>query len=196
MADGDIILVYGDAASDAAWSDAVESVQADAPRYKLAAGQLHGYTPARFAYFAILSSIAQPGVLTIRETTGRDATDWRFSPITDLIGSRPSDLGKRHVLPTLTVPFEGRMGDLDYWYTHHHVPEVTQVEGFACGQRFRAIEQPVTILPLRHARLALYEIEGDDPEPALRRLEAALADMVQTDALDGPAIASWCYSPI
>ncbi len=196
MDSSDIILVYGDAASDAVWSAAVDSAQPDAPRYKLSEGQLNGYTPARFGYLAILTSTAQPGVRTLREMTGHDATSWRFSPITDLIGSEPSDLRNRHVLPTLTVPYAGRMNDLDYWYTHHHVPEVTQVEGYACGRRYRAVYLPKTTLPLQHERLALYEITGDDPEPALRRLEAALAGMVQTDALDGPKIASWCYSPI
>ena len=118
-----------------------------------------------------------------------DETDW--IPLTGCIGQRRTAPWSAALLPTFTRPLPGRLADLDRWYTDHHVPEVVSVAGFVAGQRF-AHRNPA----VEHPRLALYELETDDPGAALVRLTAALATMVQTDALDGSSIASWLYLPV
>jgi hypothetical protein len=198
MTDQTLALLYASPSDDAAWMEAVSKAAPGADIYRLAKGQLIGYQPTRFTHLALLEPAVNVAAVarSLRSRLGTDVTEWSFTPITHRIERLPGDRTGRHVLPTLTRPVEGRIDALDHWYTNHHVPEVVQVPEFVAGRRYRAIEQTGEGPRLEHVRLALYEIEGEDPEPSLRRLEAALAGMVQTDALEMNTIASWCFSPL
>lgn len=197
MADESIALLYASPCDEAAWTEAIASI-AGAHGYRLSGGQLLNFPPPRFTHLVVLEPAdnAETHAATLRDLLGCPVTAWAFSPITDVIGPKPSSWARRHILPTLTNPLDGRIDALDAWYTNHHVPEVTQVAGFAAGRRYEASDLPSDGEPLKHRRLAFYEIEGEDPEPALRSLEAALPDMYPTDALDVPDIGSWCFTPI
>lgn len=196
MPDESIALLYASPSDDAAWTKAVAGIEG-AQDYRLASGQLLNFPAPRFTHLAVLEPAegAEKCAAVLRAELGCQVTAWTFTPITDVIGPKPSSRAQRHLLPTLTNPLDSRIEALDDWYTNHHVPEVTQVAGFVAGRRYEASNAPSEEAPLKHCRLALYEIEGEDPEPALRRLEAALPDMYPTDALDVPDIASWCFTP-
>jgi hypothetical protein len=191
-------LLFASPSDDAAWMEAMSEAAPGADCYRLAKGQLIGYQPPRFTHLALLEPADNVAAVarSLRSQVGTDVTEWSFAPITDRIERLARDRAGRHLLPTLTRPVEGRIDALDHWYTKHHVPEVVQVPEFVAGRRYRAIEQTGEGPPLKHVRLALYEIAGEDPEPSLRRLETALAGMVQTDALEVETIASWCFSPL
>jgi hypothetical protein len=143
--------------------------------YELADAQFGRYLPPTHRYLLLDTEPAEP--------------EW--FPITVSIGPGRSDPGSHALLPTFTRPLTGAMAELDQWYTEHHVPEVTAVAGFVTGRRF-AHRDPDAARP----RLALYELDLDDPGASLERLTAALAAMVQTDALDGSSIASWLFVPV
>jgi hypothetical protein len=142
--------------------------------YELAGAQFGRYLPPRHRYLLLDTDPAEP--------------DWLA--ITGNIGAGPSDPCTHALLPTFTRPFPGAMAELDRWYTDHHVPEVTAVEGFVTGRRFAHRDPEAD-----HPRLALYELDLEDPGASLERLTAALPAMVQTDALDGSSIASWLFVP-
>lgn len=197
MPDESIALLYASPSDEPAWTKAIAGIEG-ARDYRLADGQLLNFPAPRYTHLAVLEPAedAEQIAADLRAQLGCQVTAWTFAPITGVIGPRASAREQRHLLPTLTNPLDGRIEALDRWYTNHHVPEVTQIAGFAAGRRYEAVDQPSEGAPLEHCRLALYEIEGNDPEPALRRLEAALPGMVETDALDVPDIASWCFSPL
>ena len=197
MPDESIGLLYASPRDDAAWVKAIADIE-KARGYRLADGQLLNFPTPQYTHLAILepSASSAEAAAELGSQLGCHVTAWSFAPITDVIGPKSSARARRHLLPTLTNPLDGRIDALDDWYTNHHVPEVTQVAGFVAGRRYEAMGEPSSGAALKHRRLALYEIEGNDPEPALRRLEAALPVMVSTDVLDVPDIASWCFSPI
>lgn len=143
--------------------------------YELAEAQFGRYRPPTHRYLLLDTAPEDP--------------EW--IPITAAIGGGTSAPQAHALLPTFTRPYPGALAELDRWYTHHHVPEVTAVAGFVVGRRF-AHRDPGAA----HPRLALYELDPDDPGAALARLTAALPTMVQTDALDGSSIASWLYLPV
>jgi hypothetical protein len=143
--------------------------------YELADAQFGRYLPPTHRYLLL----------------DTDPTEPEWLPITGSIGAGPSNLASHALLPTFTRPFPGAMAELDRWYTDHHVPEVTTVEGFVAGRRYAHCDPDA-----RHPRLALYELDLGDPGAALERLTAALPTMVQTETLDGSSIASWLFLPV
>ena len=103
-----------------------------------------------------------------------------------------------HRLIVLTEPKPGQEADYNKWYDEVHLKEVLETEGFVAAQRFEIassqIGEPGETPPKRY--LAIYEIEADDVDVALEKLNAGSGTMVISDALDLESASAIAYSAI
>ena len=83
------------------------------------------------------------------------------------------------------------------WYDNEHLGDVLRVPGVTAAQRFRVAPQ-FTTPDMLHGYLAIYEIEGDDPQAALAAISgAANTDAMHiSDALDTAAALTFLAKPI
>lgn len=100
----------------------------------------------------------------------------------------------RHLLVALTNPIEGKEDEFNEWYETYHVPECVQVKGFKSGQRFK-LSASRHDAP-RQAYLALYELEGDDPQAILNELEATRGERTQSDSMERESLSLWVFTEI
>ena len=100
----------------------------------------------------------------------------------------------RHLLVALTNPVPGKEDEFNEWYESKHVPECVRVPGFKSGQRFKLTashhDGP------RQAYLALYELEGDDPQAILDALRSSSDERTPSDAIDRSDVSLWVFSEI
>ncbi|MDA1101287.1 MAG: hypothetical protein O2967_20155 [Proteobacteria bacterium] len=102
--------------------------------------------------------------------------------------------GNRHYFIALSNPVAGREDEYNAWYDAKHVPECLRVAGFKSGQRFKLSASLHGEPQQRY--LALYELEGDDPQAILDELEATRDDRTPNDAFDRASLSMWVFSPI
>lgn len=78
---------------------------------------------------------------------------------------------------------DGRDGEFNRWYDDVHLGEVMQVPGFVGATRFRI--KPTGDAKLKHAYLAIYSMQTDDPAAALGELtgRAGRGEMQMSDAM-------------
>mgnify|MGYP003965175883 FL=1 len=100
----------------------------------------------------------------------------------------------RHLFIALSNPVEGREDEDNAWYDARHVPECLAVPGFKSGQRFKLSASTGGAPQQRY--LALYELEGEDPQAILEQLQASRDDRTQSDAFDRSSLDMWVFSPI
>ena len=100
----------------------------------------------------------------------------------------------RHLLVALTNPVEGKEDEFNEWYDTYHVPECVKVKGFKSGQRFK-LSACKSDSP-RQAYLALYELEGDDPQTILNSLLSTSDTRTQSDAIDATNTSLWVFTEI
>jgi hypothetical protein len=116
----------------------------------------------------------------------------------DIIGEnsmpKESRKGKRHVFLALSNPVKGREDAFEEWYEKYHVPECVQVPGFVSGQRFALSANQGGEPTQRH--LALYELEGDDPQAILDKLMATREQRTQGEVLDRSSLAMWVFTEV
>ncbi len=98
----------------------------------------------------------------------------------------------RHLLLALTNPVAGKEDEFNDWYEAHHVPECIQVPGFKSGQRFKLTasreDSP------RQAYLALYELEGEDPQAILDALTTSSDSRTKSDSIDRDSLSLWVFT--
>lgn len=99
-----------------------------------------------------------------------------------------------HILIALTNPTDGREDEFNDWYERTHVPECLRVPGFKSGRRYRLTA--VQGEPPRQGYLALYELEGDDPQELLDRLLSTRDDRTQNGSIDLKTMSLWVYSAL
>lgn len=103
-----------------------------------------------------------------------------------------------HRLIVFTEPRPGREAEYNEWYDRVHLKEVLEVEGFVAAQRFEIALSQIGDAggdaPSRY--LAIYEIEADDLEAALEKLNAGAATMQMSDAFDAEAARAIAYTAI
>ena len=87
----------------------------------------------------------------------------------------------RFVFVVQTDPVPGRDREYNEWYDDIHLKEVCSFPGFVGARRFRRVDGDG-----KHAYLAIYELETDDPQRDLAALTAAAGTdkLRMTDALD------------
>lgn len=103
-----------------------------------------------------------------------------------------------HRLIVFTEPTPGRDDEYNRWYDEVHLREVLEVEGFVSAQRFALADAQIgggdAAPPGRY--LAIYDVEADDLEAALEKLNAGSATMEMSDALDMGSAQAFAYSAI
>ena len=100
----------------------------------------------------------------------------------------------KHILIALTNPTNGREEEFNDWYEHTHVPECLRVPGFKSGRRYRLTASQGD--PPRQGYLAIYELEGDDPQELLDRLRATRDDRTQSGSIDLETMSLWVFSAL
>ena len=103
-----------------------------------------------------------------------------------------------HRLVVFTEPTAGMEDEYNRWYDEVHLGDVIGVEGFVAAQRFRLSDAQIggdgAEAPARY--LAIYEIEADDLEGALAKLNAGAGTMEMSAALDTERAQAFAYSAI
>jgi hypothetical protein len=99
----------------------------------------------------------------------------------------------------LTNPTLGKDAEYNEWCNQQHIPDVLNVPGFVCAQRFRLADGQMGANADRpYEYLALYEIETNDLAATLKELQLrrGTADMVMSDAMDMKNVAAYIFTPV
>ncbi len=103
-----------------------------------------------------------------------------------------------HRLIVFTEPKPGQEAAYNKWYDEIHLKEVLETEGFVAAQRFEIAPSQIgetgANAPKRY--LAIYEIEADNIDVALEKLNAGSGTMNMSDALDLDSASAIAYSAI
>jgi hypothetical protein len=105
----------------------------------------------------------------------------------------------KYTFVVLTNPVAGKEAEFNDWYNGQHIPDVLNVPGFVCAQRFRLADSQFGGKgSTTHKYLALYEIETDDLAGTLKELRArgGTAEIVPTETLDTGSVATFVFTPI
>lgn len=92
----------------------------------------------------------------------------------------------RHQYVILSQAVSGREAEFEQWYDRQHLQDVCAVEGVVSARRFKIDSQRSSELDVpAWSSLAIYEIEGDDPQSVIADIAAAYggAEMSCTDTL-------------
>jgi len=100
---------------------------------------------------------------------------------------------KRYTMVVLTNPVAGREAEFNAWYTEKHLYDVIKVPGFISAQRFKGLREPGS-KEAKFGYLAVYELETDDLDAALKDLEGRYGkpDMSASDSMDPNAYVMVC----
>jgi hypothetical protein len=105
----------------------------------------------------------------------------------------------KYTFIVMTNPVAGKEAEYNDWYNQNHIPDVLNVPGFFCAQRFRLADTQFGGGASRaYKYLALYEIETDDLAGTLKELRArgGTPEIVATDALDTSSIETFIFTPV
>ncbi|HLW70136.1 MAG TPA: DUF4286 family protein [Candidatus Binataceae bacterium] len=104
----------------------------------------------------------------------------------------------KYTFVVLTNATEGKETEFNRWYNEQHIPDVLNVPGFVCAQRFRLADTQGGKVDQSHKYLALYEIETDDLEATLKDLRSrgGTPDMIMSDAIDLKAANARIFAPV
>jgi hypothetical protein len=106
----------------------------------------------------------------------------------------------KYTFVVMTNPVAGKEAEFNDWYNRNHIPDVLNVPGFVCAQRFRLAEVQMggDAAGRPYKYLAIYEIETDDLEGALRELRsrAQSGEIVPSDAIDMNNVSTYMFTPI
>jgi hypothetical protein len=76
---------------------------------------------------------------------------------------------RKYKLLVMTKPVEGREQEYNDWYQNVHLPDVVAIDGYRSAQRYRLL-RPMVPGADKFPYLAIYEIETDDIDGAVRAL--------------------------
>jgi hypothetical protein len=105
----------------------------------------------------------------------------------------------KYTFVVMTNPVAGKEAEYNDWYNKHHVPDVLNVPGFVCAQRFQLADTQFARDASRaHKYLALYEIETDDIAATLKELRTrgGTPEIVPSDAIDMKNVATFIFTPV
>ncbi len=105
----------------------------------------------------------------------------------------------KYTFVVMTNPNEGKEAEFNEWYNRHHIPDVLNVPGFVCAQRFRIADtQMGGEASKAYKYLALYEIETDDLAGVLKDLRArgGTPEIVPSDAIDMKNVGTFIFTPV
>jgi hypothetical protein len=103
----------------------------------------------------------------------------------------------RFLQMVLTSPRPGQEDEFNHWYSEEHLSDVLGVDGIVAAQRFEFVASNGSADP-QQRYLALYEVEADDHQEAIAKLNAALTEpgrMRRSNSLD-PDFRQWYFRPL
>ena len=102
----------------------------------------------------------------------------------------------KYTFVVLTNPTSGKDAEFNEWYNKQHIPDVLNVPGFVCAQRFRLADTQMGG-ESKHKYLALYEIETDDLPGVLKEMQSRIGtdDMIMSDAIDMKNVSAFIFTP-
>ena len=104
----------------------------------------------------------------------------------------------KYTFVVLTNPVAGKEDEYNRWYNGQHIPDVLNIPGLVCAQRFKVADTQMGGATSKHKYLALYEIETIDLAGVLKELAArrGTADMVLSDAIDMNTVNAFVFEPV
>ncbi len=105
----------------------------------------------------------------------------------------------KYTFVVMTNPTAGKEAEFNEWYNTNHIPDVLNVPGFVCAQRFRIADAQLGGEASKaYKYLALYEIETDDLAGVLKELRArgGTPEIVPSDAIDMKNVGSFIFTPV
>jgi len=104
----------------------------------------------------------------------------------------------KYTFVVLTNPSAGKEQEYNEWYNKQHIPDVLNVPGMVCAQRFRLADTQMGPDGKTYKYLALYEIETNDLAGVFKELAArrGTADMVMSDAIDVAGANACVFEPV
>jgi hypothetical protein len=100
----------------------------------------------------------------------------------------------RHILVVMTNAVEGKEQEFNDWYSNVHLGEVVAIPGFISAQRYKLADSEIAG-ENEYDYLAIYEIEAESVDVALKGLQAARPNLNMSDALADKR-ALFAYTPI
>ena len=83
----------------------------------------------------------------------------------------------------MTNPIEGKEKEYNDWYSNVHLKEVVAIKGFKSAQRFKLTKaQQSDEQPFKY--MAIYEIENEDVEGTIQRLNKAASILHMEPVID------------
>ncbi len=105
----------------------------------------------------------------------------------------------KYTFVVMTNPTAGKEAEFNKWYNEHHIPDVLNVPGFTCAQRFRLADtQMGGEASKAYKYLALYEIETEDLAGVLKELRSrgGTPEIVPSDAIDMKNVGTFMFTPV
>jgi len=104
----------------------------------------------------------------------------------------------KYTFVVMTNPTPGKEAEYNRWYNEQHIPDVLNVPGFVCAQRFRLADTQNDVNEKAYKYLALYEIETSDLPGVFKELAArrGTADIVMSDAIDLKGANACVFTPV
>ena len=102
----------------------------------------------------------------------------------------------KYTFVVLTNSTQGKDAEFNEWYNKQHIPDVLNVPGFVCAQRFRLADTQMGGQS-KHRYLALYEIETEDLRGVLKEMQSRIGtdDMIMSDAIDMKDVSAFIFTP-
>ena len=104
----------------------------------------------------------------------------------------------KYTFVVMTNPTPGKEAEYNRWYNEQHIPDVLNVPGFVCAQRFHLADTQNDGNEKAYKYLALYEIETSDLPGVFKELAArrGTADIVMSDAIDLKGANANVFTPV
>ncbi len=98
----------------------------------------------------------------------------------------------------LTNPVPGKEAEYNEWYNKQHLPDVLNIPGMVCAQRFRLAEDQPGVEQKTHKYLALYEIETNDLPGVFKELAArrGTSELVMSESIDLKNANTGVFTPV
>lgn len=98
----------------------------------------------------------------------------------------------KNIVLVLTEPASGKEAEFNRYYEHLHLDEVLATTGWDTARRFKLLDEAGSKCPLQY--LALYEVDTDEPEDIINRLNETRSERQQSDALNRQTAGVWVFS--
>ena len=104
----------------------------------------------------------------------------------------------KYTFVVLTNPVPGKEAEYNEWYNKQHLPDVLNIPGIVCAQRFALADGQPQVEEKTHKYLALYEIETDDLPGVFKELAARrdTSEMVMSESIDLKGVNAAVFKPV